>query len=189
MLNKFHFSRHIFVKITQYEISRKSIYWKKSCSMRSDRRTLIFAFRNCFANGLENVECLQWLSHSSGWLCPPSVAMGAFRRQKYWTDFDKIQYRISHIKQILFRMPFLKHLVFAISRINREKGALDASCLSERPADCPHGSARLPLQVFPWNFTLGTCKIKSVEKPQIWLKWDKNNPSMFISLVAVRNIL
>jgi hypothetical protein len=48
ILIKLEFSRHIFEKY--YQLSRKSIQWEASCSMRTDRRTdmtkLIVAFRN-----------------------------------------------------------------------------------------------------------------------------------------------
>ena len=52
-LMKLEFPRQIFEKILKYKISRNSVQWEKSCSMRTDGRTymtkLIVAFRN-FAN-------------------------------------------------------------------------------------------------------------------------------------------
>jgi len=33
------FFRHIFEKKFQYQISRKSVQWELSCSMRTDRQT------------------------------------------------------------------------------------------------------------------------------------------------------
>jgi hypothetical protein len=49
-------------KILKYEISRKSVQWEPSCSMRTDRQTemtkLIFAFRN-FAKAPKNLYFLE----------------------------------------------------------------------------------------------------------------------------------
>jgi hypothetical protein len=48
-----------FRKVLKYQISRKSVQWEQSCSMRPDRRTdmtkLIVAFRT-FANASNNVQ-------------------------------------------------------------------------------------------------------------------------------------
>jgi hypothetical protein len=50
---KLEFSQQIFEKILEYQISRKSVQWEPSCSMRTDRQSdttnLIVASRN-FAN-------------------------------------------------------------------------------------------------------------------------------------------
>jgi len=60
ILTKYEYSRHILKKI-QYQISRKSVRWEPSCSMRTDGRTdmtkLIVAFRN-YANEPKNVSVL-----------------------------------------------------------------------------------------------------------------------------------
>jgi hypothetical protein len=37
--NKTKFSGQILVKVSQYKISRKSVQWQPSCSIRTDRRT------------------------------------------------------------------------------------------------------------------------------------------------------
>jgi len=42
-----------------------------------------------------------------------------------------------------------------------------------RPSICPHTSARLPLDGFPWNFIFWTL-VKIVNKIQICLKWGIN---------------
>jgi len=57
---------------------------------------------------------------------------------------------------------------------NCEKRLLASSCLSV----CPHGTARLPLDGFPWNLVFEFFFRKSVGQFQVSLQSDKNNGTL-----------
>jgi hypothetical protein len=54
-----------FLQMLKYQISQKSVYWKSSCSKRTDMTKLIDAFRN-FAKALKNLWWtvhVAWMAH------------------------------------------------------------------------------------------------------------------------------
>jgi len=52
----------------------------------------------------------------------------------------------------------LPNFRFFLSAVAKSQKATIRFVMSVRPSVCPHGSERLPLHGFPWNFILGTCK-------------------------------
>jgi hypothetical protein len=79
------------------------------------------------------------------------------------THTDTHNTHIDHITELHVAWKYFKISCFQTRLHSRERRLLASPC----PSVCPHASARLPLDRFPWNLILGTCMKICPENPSL----------------------